>query len=225
MREEKLDRDATRKFAYDQYRALKRYGGEAYYVHPQRVGNMAEQLMYRHFQRTSRMDPLALPGRVQLIDEAWHAGWLHDVIEMGEATYDDIVDVTNLRVADWVAALTEDNRKPTPIRLRIYLCELANACDEVKIVKLADLCDNLQDMLQLVAKQPTKTKKYVGDWPDAILRTLEAISRIRLVSFPEEFEWCERAANCLARCVRKPDQTRAIVSALPVSPIQYRPKK
>lgn len=225
MRGDNLDRDATTLFALEKYRALKRLDGRPFYYHPRKVAKIAEMLLTKHIKAKADTIAWIPPEDTQKIEESWHAGWLHDSMEDGDATFDCVAHVTNIRVAQWVAALTQDNRLPGPRRVREYTINLASQCEEVKIIKLADLGNNLDDAVAFLKRKPLESKKFLGHWPDEIFRTLEAIERIRTVALADEFGWCLKAAEALAKCAKRPSSTAEILDGLPQCPIKAPKKK
>ena len=77
--------------------------------------------------------------------EVLAAGVLHDTIEDTLADCDDLIEGFGERVAGFVALLTKDKRLPEEERERTYFEALAAAPLEVKLCKLADTYDNLDD--------------------------------------------------------------------------------
>lgn len=73
------------------------------------------------------------------------AALLHDVLEDTTADYDDICAEFGEGVADTVAALTKDSSLPKPERDAAYARQLEAASWLAKLVKLADLYDNICD--------------------------------------------------------------------------------
>lgn len=73
------------------------------------------------------------------------AALLHDTIEDTTTDYDDLVEHFGSDIARWVAALTKDMRLPQEIREAHYAKQLAEADWQVKVLKLADMYDNLGD--------------------------------------------------------------------------------
>jgi guanosine-3',5'-bis(diphosphate) 3'-pyrophosphohydrolase len=72
------------------------------------------------------------------------AALLHDVIEDTPADYDDLIDEGFGReVADMVACLTKDMRLPEAVREVEYDRQLATAPWQTRLIKLADVYDNL----------------------------------------------------------------------------------
>jgi guanosine-3',5'-bis(diphosphate) 3'-pyrophosphohydrolase len=74
---------------------------------------------------------------------------LHDTIEDTTTDCDDIIERFGPDVARWVAALTKDMRLPHDDREAAYARVLAAAEWQVKVLKLADMYDNLGDSKHL----------------------------------------------------------------------------
>lgn len=83
------------------------------------------------------------------------AALLHDVIEDTPADYDDLHDEFGAEVADMVACLTKDMRLPEPEREVEYDRRIAAASWKTRLIKLADVYDNLCD-LATANKSPDK---------------------------------------------------------------------
>ncbi len=73
------------------------------------------------------------------------AALLHDLIEDTTADYEDIEEEFGSEVADIVAALSKDMRRPEPIREKLYDEGLEEAVWQAKLIKLADTYDNYCD--------------------------------------------------------------------------------
>lgn len=73
------------------------------------------------------------------------AALLHDVIEDTPADYDDVLELCGKDVADIVALLTKDMRLVEPQRELEYDKRLGAGRWEAKLIKLADVYDNLND--------------------------------------------------------------------------------
>ncbi|MCC6908476.1 MAG: bifunctional (p)ppGpp synthetase/guanosine-3',5'-bis(diphosphate) 3'-pyrophosphohydrolase [Phycisphaerales bacterium] len=102
-------------------------GRTPYVAHPFRVAIVVSNVFNVH-------DPVVLS-----------AALLHDVIEDTPADYDDVFYACGTEVADIVAAMTKDMRLPDAEREPAYDRQLAAGDWRVKIVKLADVYDNLCD--------------------------------------------------------------------------------
>lgn len=86
------------------------------------------------------------------------AGILHDAIEDTTADFDEIAEGTSPEVAHLVAALTKDMRVPEHRREEEYDIQLKNAPWQARLVKLADVYDNLCDSILSGAKVEVRDK-------------------------------------------------------------------
>ncbi len=102
-------------------------GRTPYVAHPFRVAIVVSNVFNVH-------DPIILSGAL-----------LHDVIEDTPADYDDVYYACGTEVADIVAAMTKDMRLPDAEREPAYDRQLSEGDWRVKLVKLADVYDNLCD--------------------------------------------------------------------------------
>ncbi|MHC5007832.1 MAG: HD domain-containing protein [Planctomycetota bacterium] len=73
------------------------------------------------------------------------AALLHDVLEDTRVDYDDLLEEFNQEIADIVVVLSKDTRKVEPDREDEYYKKLAGASWRIKLIKLADVYDNLSD--------------------------------------------------------------------------------
>src|SRR6478735_10608775 len=81
------------------------------------------------------------------------AALLHDTIEDTNTDCDDIIEEFGPEVAKWVSALTKEKRLPHDEREDDYAERLAAADWPVKVLKLADLYDNMADSKHFPAAQ------------------------------------------------------------------------
>ena len=79
--------------------------------------------------------------------EILSAALLHDVIEDTNTDFDDILEACGHEVATIVAALSKDTRMEYKQREEIYRKQLASASWKVKIIKMADIYDNISEAL------------------------------------------------------------------------------
>ena len=112
---------------------------------------------------------------------------LHDTIEDTTTDHDDVSEEFGIEVADIVALLSKDKRKGEEIREAEYLKQLKEASDEVKVVKLADVYDNVSDCETAGAqKHIDKTlrtaRKYIKAFKDskdyAVLKAIDEIEQL-----------------------------------------------
>lgn len=120
-------------------------GKTPYVAHPYRVFFVVRQVF-------GVEDPIALC-----------AALLHDTIEDTTTDYDDLRNEFGPEVADAVAALTKDMRKPDEIREPEYDEQLKQASWQARLVKLADVYDNVCD-----AYDPRMRKRAAKKGPRAI---------------------------------------------------------
>lgn len=203
---ERLDRKVTKDFTRRQHARQKRLDGSPAYHHSFRVADLAEAFSRRHFCRFSSQTITE-----RLTNElSWHVGCLHDTLEDGTADFDDIVAITNMEIAELVASISHDKRLPSPKRVMVYVNALAFIDPRAMVVKLADIVDNLQDMLSLLqtARAGNQVKLMLGRWPDEVLRSLESLGKISTGELAPEFRWCQHTAECFAKIATKPKRLR-----------------
>lgn len=73
------------------------------------------------------------------------AALLHDLIEDTDTDYDDIRAAFNERIAQMVAALSNDSRLPEPELTAAFYATLEASDWQTRLVKLADSLDNYLD--------------------------------------------------------------------------------
>lgn len=89
------------------------------------------------------------------------AAAMHDLIEDTQVDYDEIAELFDAEIADWVAAVSKDMRLPEDRREAEYDRALAAAAWQAKLIKLADVYDNLSDCREAhhVAKAAEKAQR------------------------------------------------------------------
>ncbi|MCA9290802.1 MAG: HD domain-containing protein [Phycisphaerales bacterium] len=89
---------------------------------------------------------------------------LHDVIEDTTLDYDDVAGAVGAAIADDVASLTKDMRLPEAEREAAYDAGLASASWAARLVKLADVYDNLHDAWSSESRQRAinKARRAIG---------------------------------------------------------------
>ena len=110
--------------------------------------------------------------------EVLAAAALHDTIEDTATDRDELIAQFGDRVAEMVAILSKDKRKPDAPREQEYFDGLRFAPIEVRLCKLADLYDNLSDAANLL---PTSRGKTIAKAQQA----LEVFSP----DFPDDYRW------------------------------------
>jgi guanosine-3',5'-bis(diphosphate) 3'-pyrophosphohydrolase len=106
--------------------------------------------------------------------DALTAAVLHDTIEDTTTDFDDLHERFGRRVAEWVALLSKDKRQIDEERERAYMDGLRRSCWQVRVCKLADIFDNLTDMVHTRPEQRRRTleraRRYLealqAPWPE-----------------------------------------------------------
>jgi (p)ppGpp synthase/HD superfamily hydrolase len=93
------------------------------------------------------------------------AALLHDTIEDCDVDFDEILEKFGRNVANYVAAMTKDMRLEEEIREISYDKQLADGPWQGRLIKLADVFDNLTDTL------PDKRKKFMSKAERILLLT------------------------------------------------------
>jgi len=148
---------------------------------------------HRHQLRKDGQTPYAAhPFRVCLVvrhvfgiddPEVLTTALLHDTIEDTTTDFDDLEEKFGARIAGWVGALSKDMRRPDAEREAAYMSTLAAGDPAVKIVKLADIYDNLTDSRHLspAARRRTaeRSRKYLAavdaNLPDIARRPMQLV--------------------------------------------------
>lgn len=105
------------------------------------------------------------------------AALLHDTIEDTNTDCDDIIEGFGPEVAKWVSALTKETRLPHDEREENYAKALAAADWQVKVIKLADMYDNMADSKSITATQRRKTVEKSHFYLRAVRKGLPAKAR------------------------------------------------
>ena len=84
---------------------------------------------------------------------------LHDVLEKTGATYDELAEQFGPRVATMVAKLSKDHRLPDEESDKAYFEQLRAADWKTRLIKLADVYDNLCD----AGSERDKRKRKAGE--------------------------------------------------------------
>jgi len=145
--------------------------------------------VHRHQIRKDGRTPYAAhPARVALElaatfgvrdEEVLAAALLHDVIEDCTVDYDTLFQRFGPRVAQLVVVMTKDSRLPEAEREEAYRAQLARGPLDGRLIKLADLCDNLRDAAtaEVFAKAAAKAEAMLPMMRDPPLET--GVKRVR----------------------------------------------
>ena len=165
-----------------------------------RAAAFAARLHANHARKDGRTPYFSHPARVAMTvrdtfglddPEAIAAAFLHDTIEDTPADYDDIADRFGPIVADLVAALTKNMILPEAEREADYDARLSRADWRARLIKLADVLDNAEDL---------HTRPDAGR-PDVAARNADRIDRILLLVERDTHPAIERA-RAIVRAAR-----------------------
>ncbi|HWB19513.1 MAG TPA: HD domain-containing protein [Phycisphaerales bacterium] len=92
-------------------------------------------------------------------EELLAAALLHDTIEDTATDYDELKELFGTRVADLVACVSKDMRMEEDAREQAYDDQLAAGPWEARLIKLADVFDNMSDALDDAARLKDTMKK------------------------------------------------------------------
>jgi len=214
----KLDKERTRAYMVESHRGRKQPDGAPFFRHPQAVAKLADQLAARYYTRKGN---LTFPMDQITIKDIWHAGMLHDAIEHGR-TYDDILEVTSLSVANIVSEVTSSTRLPRPRRLMEYCNRLNFAEPPVMITKLAEIVHHLESAMQLIDDEAPKSVVVLNFWPQELVECVEAIRVLRESKINKQWAWCADTADLLDRMTkrwkRRHDIKNELLDAFPKLP-------
>ncbi|UCD74381.1 MAG: HD domain-containing protein [Phycisphaerales bacterium] len=123
---------------------------------------MAAQWHEHKYRNDDKTPYFAHPARVAMIiairfgftdEKILAAAYLHDVIEDADADYDDVHEHFGRDVADYVAAMSKDTRLIEDDREWAYDEQLAAGPWQGRLIKLADVYDNLSDARTVPGKR------------------------------------------------------------------------
>jgi (p)ppGpp synthase/HD superfamily hydrolase len=137
------------------------------------VGHQGQFRKYGHNQDPYIIHPMRVAGLLQIAlgDRATEimmvAVWLHDILEDTHLTEEQLLDVgipqASLRIVRCLTKDKTDNR-PRKERAKALADFIGHNCWwEVRVIKLADRCDNLGDMTGDVAVPVEFAKMYAQE--------------------------------------------------------------
>jgi guanosine-3',5'-bis(diphosphate) 3'-pyrophosphohydrolase len=89
------------------------------------------------------------------------AAVMHDTIEDTTTDRDDLIESFGPQIAEWVALMSKDKRLPEKEREEAYRKQIETAPWPVKLIKLADLFDNMSDAANMPHREKTFAKARV----------------------------------------------------------------
>lgn len=144
-------------YAHNSIGQIRKYTGEPYVVHPIAVANLVSEFTND--------------------EEIIIAALLHDVVEDTPYSIDDIRKLFGLRVASIVDELTDTPKNIQPnraLRKALDRKRLAQASVEAKMIKLADIYDNIKSIED---ENPEFAKIYMSE-KRLMLEVLEGVNEV-----------------------------------------------
>lgn len=87
------------------------------------------------------------------------AGWLHDILEDTDVTFDEIYEQFGNKTAVIVTSLTKDTTLPRKQREQAYVKQLRESSHDAKIIKICDISANLSDIKNWNASKSKKLRQ------------------------------------------------------------------
>jgi guanosine-3',5'-bis(diphosphate) 3'-pyrophosphohydrolase len=87
------------------------------------------------------------------------AAWLHDIIEHGDTTFDEINEIFGNTVSVLVLSLTKDSELAKKERESQYIQQLKDSTPEAKMIKFCDISANLKDIANAPISKTQKNKQ------------------------------------------------------------------
>ena len=87
------------------------------------------------------------------------AGWLHDIIENTDTTFDDLYEKFESEIAVLVSSLSKDMTLPRKKREQAYVIQLKEASFSAKLLKLCDISANLSELKNYEASKSKKLRQ------------------------------------------------------------------
>jgi len=175
--------------------------------HPPAVAAAAEVWGRRYFRHYRMLRP----DDKATVENMWHAGMLHGVMVGCGITWDEILNLANMEVANIVADVSRDNRLSYPRRVQEHANRLCRAEEASKIVKLADVFCNLKEVITALHTDEDRIKKLLLGWPEEMLAYLAALDKLAHPKFRIEWEWCQKTALYIGEIVKKWDCRQEIL--------------
>ena len=100
-----------------------------------------------------------LKGLGVIDEEILSAGWLHEIIEETDVSFDDLYEQFGNRISVIVSSLTEDKTLPRKQREKAYRLQLKEASFDAKLIKLCDISANLSDLKNYDASKSKKLRE------------------------------------------------------------------
>lgn len=123
-------------------------------------------------------------------DEILAAAILHDVIEDTDATYSDLKNIFNEKVATIVLEVTDEKDAPKPERKQSQIDNASKLSSEARLIRIADKICNIQDVCGADAPDWDYDRKYEYiEWAKAVVDQIKGTHEDLENYFYDEHRW------------------------------------
>jgi len=210
----RLDRAATRQLMLQYCRGCKLPDGTPYFRHADAVAALSRRLTEHWYKRSG----FVLPGDMLTVDNAWHAGMLHDLVVQHGCTWDELQECANLEVADLVAAVSWDNRLSYPRRVAAHAQQLAAAQPPAGLVKLADICCELEQAHGALSQGRAAVAQLGDRWLPPRIAYLGAIRGACGIRLQSAWDWCAKVVPILDAVIAAKRTPQLALREIPTPP-------
>jgi hypothetical protein len=147
-----LDRAATRHYMLLQLRSSRLFDFHPRDLHAEEVADTVRNWLTQHYQ-IARGTFIPPDGR-EVIENAYHAGLLHELVEMRGCPFEALCDETNHAVALLVSDCSRDVRLPVPRRDDEFRSRISQARPVSQVLALADIMCTLRTALKWLDETP-----------------------------------------------------------------------
>ncbi len=190
-REPEFTRDTTIAYAVRTYGSRQHLSGVSITSHAERVADTAERLCLAWYQDTQR---LLTASNMMAIDAIWHAGMLHEAIDSGGRSYEEIGWHTSKEIADIVAAVSYDYRMPLSRRTMERIGRILDGPIPYRILGLSDLVADVEDIGKMMHQHPRSVSRYLQVWLPIARLTHSYFKRLKTEceTLLRVWKWIER---------------------------------
>ena len=178
MSKKDLDLKATVAYAKEAYGDAQTNTDSKVFTHCWSVARLAEQIAHKFFSDI-RADILPQDSP-DIIAAIVHSSLLHEVINFGRKTFENVAEVANVQVASMVSALSRDYRLVETKRDLEYRGRLSQSAISTHIVAVAEVICSAKEVIDALnangLQQPAKTRKTLAQL-DADLLVVHTAAR------------------------------------------------
>jgi hypothetical protein len=173
-----LDLKTTVNYAKEAYGELRTNTDSKVFTHCWSVARLAEQIAHKFFgDMRADMLPQDAPD---IITAIVHASILHEIINFGRKTFENVAEIANVQVAAMVSTLSRDYRLVETKRDLEYRGRLSQSSISTHIVAVAEVICSAKEVIDSLnangLAQLAKTRKILGQL-DADLLVVHTAAR------------------------------------------------